>query len=109
MAPEREHGRKGQITADSQAERIFAWRRGFNAMYLIDLGVRLGLFRTLAETPELSVRQLAEKLDGRVPIGVEKEVAHSSGGKLTTNGPPARAATGGMRHGRGYQEVPGGA
>ena len=62
MAPEPDHGTKGQVTADSQAERIFAWRRGFNAMYLIDLGVRLGLFRTLAETPELSVRKLAEKL-----------------------------------------------
>jgi len=29
--------------------------------------------------------------------------------KLTTNRPPARAATGGMRHGRGYQEVRAGA
>ena len=32
-------------TADSQAAKIFEWRRGFNAMHLIDIGIRLGLFR----------------------------------------------------------------
>ena len=33
-----------EITADDQVAKIFEWRRGFNAMHLIDLGVRLGLF-----------------------------------------------------------------
>ena len=38
-------------TAEDQVARIFEWRRGFNAMHLIDLGVRLGLFKSIAETP----------------------------------------------------------
>lgn len=36
-----------EITAETQVAKIFEWRRGFNAMHLIDLGVRLGLFRRL--------------------------------------------------------------
>jgi hypothetical protein len=42
---------------------------------------------------------------GRVPVVVEKRkgrILPVSGS--TTNRPPGRAATGGMRHGRGYQE-----
>ena len=37
-------------TAEDQVARLFEWRRGFNAMHLIDIGVRLGLFRAIAET-----------------------------------------------------------
>jgi len=37
-------------TADSQVAKIFEWRRGFNAMHLIDIGIQLGLFRALAAT-----------------------------------------------------------
>lgn len=54
-------------TADVQVEKIFAWRRGFNAMHLIDLGVRLGLFKTLAETPHLSAQEVADRLDLHPP------------------------------------------
>ena len=43
-----------QITADSQVARIFEWRRGFNTIHLIDLGVHLGLFRELVQTPGLT-------------------------------------------------------
>jgi 2-polyprenyl-3-methyl-5-hydroxy-6-metoxy-1,4-benzoquinol methylase len=50
------------LTADSQVARIFAWRRGFNAMHLIDLGVRLGLFRAFAETPGAAPGEVAERL-----------------------------------------------
>jgi ubiquinone/menaquinone biosynthesis C-methylase UbiE len=49
-------------SADQQVDRIFAWRRGFNAMHLIDLGLQLGLFRTLAQAPA-SVVDLARRLD----------------------------------------------
>ena len=48
-----------EITADGQVARIFEWRRGFNTIYLIDLGVHLGLFRALAESPGLTGTQLA--------------------------------------------------
>ncbi|HWA11487.1 MAG TPA: class I SAM-dependent methyltransferase [Burkholderiales bacterium] len=50
------------ITADSQVARIFEWRRGFNAIHLIDLGVHLGLFRALAESPGQEAAALASKL-----------------------------------------------
>ena len=49
-------------TADEQVAKIFAWRRGFNAMHLIDLGVRLGLFKAIAENPGLGASQIAESL-----------------------------------------------
>jgi hypothetical protein len=51
-----------QISADAQVARIFEWRRGFNTIHLIDLGVHLGLFRTLAQTPGLSGAELADRL-----------------------------------------------
>src|SRR6267378_117262 len=38
-----------EITADSQVARIFEWRRGFNTIHLIDVGVHLGLFQALVE------------------------------------------------------------
>ena len=51
------------ITADSQTEKIFAWRRGFNAMHLIDVGVEIGLFKALAAAPEgLTAPALAQQL-----------------------------------------------
>jgi hypothetical protein len=41
---------------------------------------------------------------GRVPVLVEKRNgAFSRLVQLTTNAPPGRAATGGTRHGQGYQ------
>jgi len=50
------------LTADEQVSRIFAWRRGFNALHLIDLGLRLGLFKALAETPDATAQQVAGRL-----------------------------------------------
>jgi SAM-dependent methyltransferase len=49
-------------SADEQTARIFAWRRGFNAMHLIDLGLQLGLFEALAASPGLSAAALAGRL-----------------------------------------------
>ena len=46
-------------TAEDQVAKIFEWRRGFNAMHLIDLGVRLGLFKSIAETPGATSDQVA--------------------------------------------------
>jgi len=56
-----------QITADAQVARIFEWRRGFNTIHLIDLGVHLGLFRALAQTPGLSGPELANQLELHAP------------------------------------------
>jgi len=50
------------ITADEQVARIFEWRRGFNTIWLLDLGVRLGLFTALAAQPGASAGELATKL-----------------------------------------------
>ena len=51
-----------EITADDQVARVFEWRRGFNAMHLIDLGVQLGLFKAFAETPDATPGKVAETL-----------------------------------------------
>ncbi|HZF24355.1 MAG TPA: hypothetical protein VE030_12920, partial [Burkholderiales bacterium] len=55
------------ITADSQVARIFEWRRGFNTIHLIDVGVHLGLFQALVEKPGLTGRELAERLGLHAP------------------------------------------
>lgn len=55
------------LTADSQVARIFAWRRGFNALHLIDLGIRLGLFKAFAETPGTTARFVAQRLGLHAP------------------------------------------
>ena len=56
-----------QITADAQVARIFEWRRGFNTIHLIDLGVHLGLFSALAKTPGLTGAELARQLGLHAP------------------------------------------
>lgn len=56
---------------DAWVARIFAWRRGFNAMHLIDLGVRLGLFRVLSEAPGGMTAQEMAKTLGLHPPYVE--------------------------------------
>lgn len=53
--------------ADAQVARIFEWRRGFNAMHLIDIGIRLDLFRTLADSPNLDPETLASRLGLHAP------------------------------------------
>ncbi len=67
MTAEREGGESAQVSADSQVARIFAWRRGFNAMHLIDLGVRLGLFKAFAEAPDSSAQAVATRLGLHAP------------------------------------------
>ena len=59
--------RSAEVTAEEQVERIFAWRRGFNAMHLIDLGVRLGLFKSLAEAPHATAAEVAARLGLHAP------------------------------------------
>jgi len=56
-----------EISADSQVARIFAWRRGFNALHLIDLGVRLGLFKAFDESPGASPQEVASRLGLHAP------------------------------------------
>jgi len=51
-----------EITADSQVARIFEWRRGFNTIHLIDVGIRAGLFKALTDSPGASAPELASKL-----------------------------------------------
>jgi SAM-dependent methyltransferase len=55
-------------TADSQTARVFEWRRGFNTIHLIDLGLKLGLFRALTETPNCRAEGLAAKLNLHAPF-----------------------------------------
>ena len=54
-------------TADEQVARIFEWRRGFNTIHLIDLGVHLGLFRALAGRPGQGAADLAVHLNLHAP------------------------------------------
>ena len=55
------------ISADQQVARIFEWRRGFNTIHLIDVGVRLGLFKALAETPGATAEEVAARLKLHAP------------------------------------------
>jgi len=56
------------ITADSQVARIFEWRRGFNTIHLIDVGIRAGLFRALSESHPATAAELASKLGLHTPF-----------------------------------------
>jgi hypothetical protein len=66
VADQKDHSPQ-EITAESQVARLFAWRRGFNAMHLIDLGIRLGLFNAFAETPAVTAQQVAGRLGLHAP------------------------------------------
>jgi 2-polyprenyl-3-methyl-5-hydroxy-6-metoxy-1,4-benzoquinol methylase len=57
-----------EITADSQVARVFEWRRGFNTVHLIDVGIRVGLFKALAEAPGVTGKELAERLGLHPPF-----------------------------------------
>lgn len=54
-------------TPEELSARLFAWRRGFNALHLIDLGLQLGLFDALAREPGISSDELAERLSLHAP------------------------------------------
>jgi len=58
---------RAEITADSQVARVFEWRRGFNTIHLIHLGVQLGMFRAIAEAPDSAPAQLAARLGLHAP------------------------------------------
>lgn len=51
-----------EITVEEQVAKIFTWRRGFNAVFLMDIGVELGLFKVLAESPGRSAADMAAAL-----------------------------------------------
>lgn len=50
------------LTAETQVAKIFEWRRGFNTIHLIDVGVRLDLFRALKDSAPIGAESLAEQL-----------------------------------------------
>lgn len=67
------------LTADQQIERLFAWRRGFNAMHLIDIGLQLDLFAPLASAPATAA-ELAAQLSLHPPyVGTWCTTAYSLG------------------------------
>lgn len=67
MSREESSGEFVEFTADDQVAKIFEWRRGFNAMHLVDIGVRLGLFKAFAESPGSTPAQVAEALNLHAP------------------------------------------
>ncbi len=56
------NGANMEPTAESQVAKVFEWRRGFNAMHLIDIGIRLGLFRAFADNPGATPGEVAADL-----------------------------------------------
>ena len=56
-----------EVAAKAQTAKIFEWRRGFDAIFLISLGVRLGLFRAFAEKPGATSREIAARLGLHLP------------------------------------------
>src|SRR4029077_20996036 len=57
-----------EIPADSQVARIFEWRRGFNTIHLIDVGIRAGLFKELADPPGMRASEIASQLGLHAPF-----------------------------------------
>ncbi len=56
-----------EISVDEQIAKEFEWRRGFNAMHLIDLGVQLGLFNAFVEQPDSTAAEVADRLGLHAP------------------------------------------
>jgi len=57
-----------EVAAKAQTAKIFEWRRGFDAIFLISLGVQLGLFRTFAEKPGATSKEIAARLGLHLPF-----------------------------------------
>jgi len=53
---------KDAVSVDEQVAKIFAWRRGFNTIFLIDIGVDLGLFKALVDKPDRTPQDIAAEL-----------------------------------------------
>lgn len=58
---------KGTLSVEAQIARVFEWRRGFNAMHLIDVGLHLGLFTALRERPDARAAEIAATLALHAP------------------------------------------
>jgi len=56
-----------KVTAEAQTAKIFEWRQGFNARFLINLDVRLRLFRAFAQSPGARARYIARRLGLHLP------------------------------------------
>jgi ubiquinone/menaquinone biosynthesis C-methylase UbiE len=67
MAPANQPAAADGPSADDQVAKVFEWRRGFNAMHLIDIGVQLGLFEAFAEQPGATGPEIAEALGLHAP------------------------------------------
>jgi len=67
MAQEPKQGSADAVTAEIQVAKIFEWRRGFNAMHLVDIGVRLGLFKAITAMPGVTAGQIAKTLGLHAP------------------------------------------
>jgi ubiquinone/menaquinone biosynthesis C-methylase UbiE len=81
------------ITADAQVARIFEWRRGFNTIHLIDLGIRLGLFKAFADTPGVTAAEVAQRLALHAPyVDVWCKTAYGMELLDATEGPRYRLA-----------------
>ena len=63
----KDEGFEGEAAARAQTAKIFEWRRGFDAMFVIDLGVRLGLFRAFAGKSGATPAEIAAKLGLHLP------------------------------------------
>lgn len=80
MSHEDTKGAPDGLTPDAQVAKIFEWRRGFNAMHLIDLGVRLGLFKAFADNQGARPGEIAETLGLHAPyVEIWCTTAHSFG------------------------------
>ena len=79
MAADRRDNTPQEVTADSQVARLFSWRRGFNAMHLIDLGIRLGSSRRSWIPPIPPLELIAEITHGPAKfIAVDKQPNHQT-------------------------------
>jgi len=58
---------KDTLSVEAQIARVFEWRRGFNAMHLIDVGLQLGLFKALRERPDARAAEIAATLALHAP------------------------------------------
>ncbi len=57
----------GHTTADQQVAKIFEWRRGFNIVHLINIGLELGLFKYIEKNPNSSPATIAKSLSLHTP------------------------------------------
>ncbi len=67
MTAGNQNGANAEPTAEEQVARVFEWRRGFNAMHLIDIGIRLGLFRAFVDKPGATPDEVAADLGFHPP------------------------------------------